>query len=60
MQIQGLSSGPKLAVPFAALHCFQLENGTFSTGSMTVKDHMEANKLVVWALSSGAFYFAIH
>ena len=33
----------------ATLHCFRLENGTFSTGSTTVKRHTEANVLVVWA-----------
>ena len=36
----------------AALHCFQLENGTFSTCFVTVKNHTKANKLVVWVPSS--------
>ena len=36
----------------AALHYFQLENGTFSTGFITVKNHTEAKMIVVWALSS--------
>ena len=36
----------------AALHCFRLENSTFSTGSTIVKNHMEANVLVAWAPSS--------
>ena len=47
--------GPKVGCAFyivATLRCFRLENGTFSTGSMTVKNHTEANVLVVWAPSS--------
>ena len=36
----------------ATLHCFQLENGIFSTGSTTVKNHTEANMLFVWMPSS--------
>ena len=36
----------------AALHYFRLENGTFSTGFTTVKNHTEANVLVVWIPSS--------
>ena len=31
----------------ATLPCFQIKNGMFSTGSMTVKNHTEANILVV-------------
>ena len=49
----GAFFGPEAGCAFllvAALHSFQLENKTFST--TTVKNHMEANVLVVSAPSS--------
>ena len=51
----GAFFGPKAGRTFllaATLHCFRLENSTFSTSSKRVKNNMEANVLVVLAPSS--------
>ena len=37
---------------YRSADCFRLKKDRFSTGSTTVKNHMEANVLVVWAPSS--------
>ena len=42
----GLEAGCAFLI-VAALHCFQVENSMFSTGSMTVKNHMEATNVLV-------------